>query len=87
MTHLEERKLRVAKRQYTKEFREFAVERLRGCENIGALAKEQHVSRRQLYRWPDEMDLTHEQREDQAQRPHHSQISFILARLYLIENA
>jgi transposase-like protein len=56
MTHLEERKLRVAKRRYTKEFREFAVERLRGCENIVALAKELHVSRRQLYRWRDEMD-------------------------------
>jgi transposase-like protein len=56
MTHLQERKLRVAKRRYTKEFREFAVERLRGCENIVALAKELHVSRRQLYRWRDEMD-------------------------------
>jgi transposase-like protein len=56
MTHLQERKLRVAKRRYTKEFREFAVERLRGCENIMALAKELHVSRRQLYRWRDELD-------------------------------
>ena len=46
----------MAKRRYTKEFREFAVERLRGCENIVALAKELHVSRRQLYRWRDEMD-------------------------------
>ena len=32
------------------------VERLRGCENIVALAKELHVSRRQLYRWRDELD-------------------------------
>jgi transposase-like protein len=46
----------VAKRRYTKEFREFAVERLRGCENIVALARELHVSRRQLYRWRDELD-------------------------------
>jgi len=46
----------VAKRRYSKEFREFAVERLRGCENIVALAKELHVSRRQLYRWRDELD-------------------------------
>jgi transposase-like protein len=53
---LQERKLRVAKRRYTKEFREFAVERLRGCENIKALARELHVSRRQLYRWRDELD-------------------------------
>src|ERR1700723_3013213 len=56
MAHLQERKLRVAKRRYTKEFREFAVERLRGCENIVALARELQVSRRQLYRWRDELD-------------------------------
>jgi hypothetical protein len=37
----------VAKRRYSKKFREFAVERLRGCENIVALAKELHVSRSQ----------------------------------------
>ena len=46
----------MAKRRYTKQFREFAVERLRGCENIVALARELHVSRRQLYRWRDELD-------------------------------
>jgi transposase-like protein len=45
MAHLQERKLRVAKRRYTKEFREFAVEQLRGCENIVALARELQVSR------------------------------------------
>ena len=43
---MQERKLRVARRRYTKEFREFAVERLRGCENIVALARELQVSRR-----------------------------------------
>jgi transposase-like protein len=32
------------------------VERLRGCENIVALARELQVSRRQLYRWRDELD-------------------------------
>ena len=46
----------MAKRRYTKEFREFAVERLRGCESIVALARELQVSRRQLYRWRDELD-------------------------------
>jgi transposase-like protein len=56
MAHLQERKLRVPKRRYTKEFREFAVARLRGCENIVALARELQVSRRQLYRWRDELD-------------------------------
>src|SRR5215469_626599 len=53
---LQERKLQVAKSRYSQEFRQFAVERLRGCENIVALAKELHVSRRQLYRWRDELD-------------------------------
>jgi transposase-like protein len=53
---LQERKLQVAKRRYSKEFRQFAVERLRGCENIVALARELQVSRRQLYRWRDELD-------------------------------
>jgi transposase len=53
---LQERKLRVPKRLYTKQFREAAVGRLKGCENIRALAKELHVSRTQLYRWRDELD-------------------------------
>jgi transposase-like protein len=46
----------VAKRRYSVHFRQVAVERLRGCENIVALAKELGVSRRQLYRWRDELD-------------------------------
>jgi len=52
---LQERKLRVAKRQYFEGVREFAVERLRGCENIVALAKGLSISRRQLYRWRDDL--------------------------------
>jgi len=46
----------VARQRYSKEFRQAAVERLRGCENIVGLAKELGVSRRQLYRWRDELD-------------------------------
>jgi transposase-like protein len=46
----------VAKKRYSKEFRLASVERLRGCENIVALAEELGVSRRQLYRWRDELD-------------------------------
>jgi len=46
----------VAKRRYSEHFRQVAVERLRGCENIVALAEELGVSRRQLYRWRDELD-------------------------------
>ena len=46
----------MAKRRYLEHFRQVAVERLRGCENIVALAKDLGVSRRQLYRWRDELD-------------------------------
>ena len=46
----------MAKRRYSEHFRQVAVERLRGCENIVALAEELGVSRRQLYRWRDELD-------------------------------
>ena len=46
----------MARQRYSKEFRQAAVERLRGCENIVALAQELGVSRRQLYRWRDELD-------------------------------
>ena len=45
----------MAKRRYSEHFRQVAVERPRGCENIVALAKELRVSRRQLYRWRDEV--------------------------------
>jgi len=46
----------VAKRRYSEHFRQVAVERMKGCESIVALTKELGVSRRQLYRWRDEMD-------------------------------
>jgi transposase-like protein len=46
----------VARPKYSKEFQQAAVERLRGSENITKLAVELGVSRRQLYRWRDELD-------------------------------
>jgi len=55
-THFAGKELQVAKRRYSEHFRQVAVERLRGCENIVALQKELGVSRRQLYRWRDELD-------------------------------
>src|SRR5215472_18557423 len=55
-THFAGKELRVAKRRYSEHFRQVAVERMRGCESIVALTKELGVSRRQLYRWRDEMD-------------------------------
>ncbi len=44
------------KKRYSREFRQAAVERLKGCENIVALAQELGVSRRQIYRWRDELN-------------------------------
>ena len=55
-THFVGKELRVAKGRYSEHFRQVAVERMRGCENIVALTKELGVSRRQLYRWRDELD-------------------------------
>ena len=46
----------MAKRRYSDHFRKVAVERMKGCESIVALTKELGVSRRQLYRWRDELD-------------------------------
>ena len=43
-------------RQYTNEFRQVCVERMRHCDNIGALAKELGIHRRMLYRWRDQLD-------------------------------
>jgi transposase len=61
---LQGKELRVAKkrvaqkrRRYSKEFRRRAVQRMRNCENIVALAEEIGVSRIQLYRWRDQQDL------------------------------
>ena len=39
--------------RYTPEFRSAALKRLKGCENVGALARELKVSRGILYQWRD----------------------------------
>jgi transposase len=49
----------VAKRRkgrYPAAFRQMAVERMKGCENIVALSEELGVSRRLLYRWRHQLD-------------------------------
>ena len=46
----------MAKRRYSEHFRQVAVERMKGCDSIVSLTKELGVSRRQLYRWRDELD-------------------------------
>lgn len=38
----------------SREFRRNAVERMKNCENVVALAKELGVSRRRLYKWKDQ---------------------------------
>ncbi len=42
--------------RYTPEFRAEALRRLKGCENIGALARELKVSRGILYQWRDKQE-------------------------------
>ena len=44
------------KGQYTNEFKRMCVERMKQCDNIGALAKELDIHRRMLYRWRDQFD-------------------------------
>jgi transposase-like protein len=49
--------LRMRKWQrYTTEFKAEALKRLKGCENIGALARELKVSRGVLYLWRDKQE-------------------------------
>jgi transposase-like protein len=42
--------------RYTREFRAEALRRLKGCENIGALARELKVWRGILYQWRDKQE-------------------------------
>jgi transposase len=42
--------------QYSLEFRRVAVERMRGCHNIVALAEELGVERKSLYLWREQLD-------------------------------
>ena len=44
--------------RYPKQFRRMAVERLKSCDNITALAQELGVHRRLLYKWRDQLDPT-----------------------------
>ena len=42
--------------RYSPEFRRIAVERMKGCQNIVALAAELGVERKSLYLWREELD-------------------------------
>ena len=49
----------MAKRRvgrYPIAFRQMAVERMRDCDNIGALGQELGVHRRMLYKWRDQLE-------------------------------
>ena len=50
--------------RYTPEFKDKAVERLKGCTNVEALARELKVSRGILYLWRDKAEG-----RDRAKRP------------------
>ena len=42
--------------RYSLEFRRIAVERMKGCNNIRALAEELGVERKSLYLWREDLD-------------------------------
>ena len=42
--------------RYTQEFKDQAVDRLKGCTNVEALARELNVSRGILYQWKDKRE-------------------------------
>ena len=42
--------------RYSNEFKQMCVERMKQCDNIGALAKELNIHRRVLYRWRDQLE-------------------------------
>ena len=44
-------------KNYPKSFRKMAVERLKSCENVVALAEELGVHRRLLYKWRDQFEV------------------------------
>ena len=43
-------------RRHSEEFKRMCVERMKQCDDIGALAKELDIHRRMLYRWRDQLD-------------------------------
>jgi transposase-like protein len=58
LRHFAEKGLQVGKKRvgrYPQEFRELAVERMKSCDNIAALAQELGVHRTALYQWRDQL--------------------------------
>lgn len=50
-------------KQYSRQFQQMAVERMRTCEDVGQLAQEAGVTRRCLYKWRAELDLVESGKE------------------------
>lgn len=42
--------------RYSQEFRRAVVERMKGCNNLTALAKELGLERKSMYQWREELD-------------------------------
>jgi transposase len=66
------KELRVGKKRvgrYAKSFRQMAVDRMRNCENIGALAEELGVHRRLLYKWRDQLEPVEVGEDQPAKSP------------------
>ena len=42
--------------RYTEEFRRLALERMKGCRDVSALARELGISRNLLYKWRDRVE-------------------------------
>lgn len=58
---MRERKCKVTRKKkrvgkYPKTFREKALERMKSCENVSALAKELGIKRSLLYKWRDQIE-------------------------------
>ncbi len=59
-------------RRYPKAFKQRAVERLKSCENIVALAAELGLHRRLLYKWRDQLDPVDGPQESPAENSRES---------------
>lgn len=76
-------------RRHTLEFKRQAVERMKTCENIGALARELKVQRKLLYTWKYQFEGRPEPRhanlgmtaEDRKEKQHREEIAKLKAAL------
>ena len=53
-------------RRHSEEFKRMCVERMKQCDDIGALAKELDIHRRMLYRWRDQLDPVKQNKGSEA---------------------